>query len=119
MIVDDDFSFRKLACMIFEQHGVQTLGVEDGEAALELISLEKPDLILLDIMLPGIDGYGVLKKLKQDPGARHIPVVICSTTLRGPSQVQKAMGLGAVDTIRKPIAPSQLYQRINDVLGGL
>lgn len=118
MVVDDDFSFRKLACMIFEQHGMSALGVEDGEAALELVSSQRPDLVLLDVMLPGLNGYEVLKKLKEDPRAKHIPVVICSTTLRDPAQIQKAKSLGASDYIHKPITPSQLYQRINGVLGG-
>lgn len=112
LIVDDDPNFRDLLRMVFQEKGFTVLTAVDGEAGLAKALEEKPDIVLLDIQLPGIDGYAVLGKLKADDATRPIPVVICSTTYRDPSHVKKAMDIGASDYIRKPIHPQQLFLRV-------
>ncbi len=112
LIVDDDPTFRNLLKMIFQEKGFVVFTAADGESGLTQTRREKPDVVLLDIQLPGIDGYGVLERLKADPATSAIPVVICSTTFREPSHVKKAMEGGAADYIRKPIHPQELFTRV-------
>jgi DNA-binding response OmpR family regulator len=113
LIVDDDQNFRDLLEMLFQGNGFAVLTAEDGETGLTKTVQEKPDIVLLDIQLPGIDGYSVLERLKADPATSAIPVVICSTTFRDPSHVKKAMAMGASDYIRKPIHPQELFRRVS------
>ncbi|MBO5208672.1 MAG: response regulator [Lachnospiraceae bacterium] len=89
---------------------------KSGEEALKLIKEEKPDLILLDICMPDMDGYEVLKRIKAEKDGADVPVVF----LTGESDIEsevKGRELGAVDFIRKPFMPSALIDSIQKVLG--
>ncbi|MDR3337225.1 MAG: response regulator [Treponema sp.] len=86
--------------------------VKSGEAALELLATGRPDLILLDIVMPGMDGFEVLAKLKSSPGTQNIPVIII-TTLDNPEDEEKGFNLGAGDYITKPFKPVVIRARVN------
>jgi putative two-component system response regulator len=87
-----------------------------GEKALKYLQSDpKPDLILLDIMMPGISGYDVIRKLKSDPKTRNIPVIFL-TAMSAPEDEKKGLELGAVDYITKPISPPILLARIHTQL---
>jgi putative two-component system response regulator len=86
----------------------------DGESALEIVAEDKPDLILLDIMMPGIDGFEVLKRLKASPDTADIPVVILSAKT-GAGDRDRAMQCGAIGFIQKPFQVESLFELINRV----
>jgi CheY-like chemotaxis protein len=97
---------------------LETIGEEDevsvaisGEDALELIEEEPPDLVLLDVMMPGIDGFEVCKRLKADPKTAGIPIVFLSG-MDSAEEKQKGLDLGAVDFLTKPIDPSEVMKVI-------
>ncbi len=101
---------------------VETLGKEyemcvalNGEDALEQVQTEKPDLILLDIMMPGMDGYEVCKRLKQDPETRDIPIIFL-TAMAEEQDEAKGLSLGAVDYVIKPFSSNLVHARINNQL---
>jgi class 3 adenylate cyclase len=85
---------------------------ESGAAALEAARTQVPDLILLDIMMPGMDGYEVLRRLRKDPATADIPVIFL-TALTSPEEEQHGLDLGAVDYITKPISPPIVLARVH------
>jgi len=87
-----------------------------GEDALEYLEDELPDLILLDIMMPGMDGFEVCRRLKADDRTKDIPIVFLSA-MTGADEKQKGLDLGAVDFITKPIDPAALQQTVARVTG--
>ncbi len=87
----------------------------DGETALELIKAEMPDLILLDIMMPGMDGYEVCRRLKSDPATSGIPVIFLTAMVEEKSE-SKGLGLGAVDYVTKPFSPDLVKIRVKNQL---
>ena len=87
----------------------------DGKTALESVTEINPDLILLDVMMPGINGYQVCEKLKEDPVTQHIPIIFL-TALSSDVDESKGLGLGAVDYITKPFNPALLKSRVKNHL---
>jgi DNA-binding response OmpR family regulator len=90
-------------------------GVRDGEQGLQVVRAEEPDVVVLDIMLPGMDGIEVCRRLKSDPATQSIPVVMI--TARGEdSDIVVGLGVGADDYLAKPFSPKVLIARIKAVL---
>ncbi len=110
LIVDDSDQSRLLLCgLLANQYQVKV--AINGEQALELVKKHRPELLLLDVVMPGIDGYQVCEQLKQDPDTRDIPVIF----LTAKDQVEDeehGFALGAVDFITKPISPPILLARV-------
>ncbi len=94
----------------------QILLARDGEEALDLARLEKPDLIFMDIMMPKTDGYSVCRELKDDPDTSQIKVVLL-TALDTEFSRDRGMEAGAVDYITKPFSPIALLEKVDDILG--
>lgn len=113
--VDDDNTIRDIEVYALEQTGFQAKGFADGPSMLEAIKHEKPRLIVLDIMMPGMDGVEVLKKLRSDAATRKIPVIMA--TAKG-SEMDKIQGLdlGADDYLVKPFGVMEMISRIKAVL---
>lgn len=112
---EDDKSIRELVIYTLKSTGFSACGVENGEALFEAIQEEKPELILLDIMLPGEDGLSILKKLRENAATKSIPVIM--VTAKG-SEYDKVKGLdcGADDYITKPFGMMETVSRIKAVL---
>jgi len=87
----------------------------DGESALEAVDEEHPDLILLDIMMPGMDGYDVCKRLKDNPATAHIPVVFL-TALTEDEEKKRGLEMGALDYITKPFEVSEIQSKVQKYL---
>jgi len=87
----------------------------DGESALEIAFEDLPDLILLDIMMPGIDGYEVCRRLKDNPATTGIPIMFLSA-LTQEAEKQKGLELGAVDFINKPFAAAEIQAKVKGYL---
>ena len=115
LVVDDEKSIRELLIFNLEKAGYQVGETEDGLAALEKIRREKPDLVVLDLMLPGMDGMEVCRNLKVQPLTAGIPVIM--VTARN-EEIDKVIGLelGADDYITKPFSPRELVARVKAVL---
>jgi signal transduction histidine kinase len=115
MIVDDDANSRAVLRDVLGGEPYTLLEAADGQQALELANKELPDLILLDIMMPGIDGIGVLHKLKEQEKTRAIPVIMV-TVFRLDSQVSACLDDGAVDHICKPFSSLVVCSRVRAAL---
>lgn len=113
--VEDDSNIRELVVYTLESTGFKARGFEEGKSFLEALALETPELILLDIMLPGEDGLSLLKKLKNSAKTKEIPVIM--VTAKG-AEYDKVVGLdgGADDYVTKPFGMMELVSRIKAVL---
>ena len=110
-IVDDNKVDQKILRAVFESHGYQVESCLDGEAALEVIPHFAPDLIILDVRMPGISGYDICRRLKEMPNCRGIPVVFLSALTESKDRVEGYMA-GGVDFIPKPIEVKEVLARI-------
>lgn len=113
--VEDDSNIRELVVYTLESTGMKARGFEDGRKFTEALAFETPELVLLDIMLPGEDGIEILKKLRNNAKTKNIPVIM--VTAKG-SEYDKVVGLdtGADDYITKPFGMMELVSRIKAVL---
>ena len=100
LFIEDEQALQKALGDILGEEGYEVISALDGETGLRLAKTEKPDLILLDIVLPKIGGFEVLKKLKEDPETEEIPVIIL-TNLEEIEDVEKALRLGATTYLVK------------------
>jgi twitching motility two-component system response regulator PilH len=114
LVVDDSPTIRAILGKMLGQEGYAVQKAVDGESALELARLEQPELIFLDIVLPGMNGFSVLRTLRHDPLTQHIPIVMISGNQQATEQfyVQR---FGADDFIKKPFGQREVQQAI-DVL---
>lgn len=112
MIVDDDPSVRLMMSSALESLGISVEEAEDGEQALALLDKALPDLLLLDVMLPGIDGFEVCTRMRETPGISEIPIVMV-TGSDDTFSIQRAYDLGVTDFITKPIPWSLIGHRIS------
>jgi len=115
LIVDDEKDIVKMLDYNLKKEGFRLISAYDGEAALELSKKEHPDLVILDLMLPGIDGLEVCKSLKRDDKTAKIPVIMLTAKSQESDKVV-GLELGADDYITKPFSPRELIARIKAVL---
>ncbi len=115
LIIEDDSDIRELLAASLSKEGWKLVFAADGERGLAAIPEAKPDLVVLDIMLPGIDGLEILRTLKSDPRRKGLPIVL--TTAKGEeSDVVAGLELGAEDYVVKPYSPKVLAARIRAAL---
>ena len=112
LVVDDDPVTRLMLSGSLERNGHQVRTAENGAQALDLVRSQDFDVVLLDVLMPLVDGYGVLEQLKSDPDLRHIPVVMVTSVDEVESAV-RCIELGADDYLSKPIDPVLLFARVN------
>jgi len=108
MMIDDEPEMLQLLVRTFEMEGYETILAADGVSAMALLRDCKPDLIILDIMMPEPDGYIVLKRIRQ---SYDIPVIML-TVKREATSLEKALALGADDYVKKPFRPLELVARV-------
>lgn len=115
LIADDEELLLELLEFKLRQAGFETVTAPDGEVALDLAWSEKPDLILLDGMMPVFDGFEVLRHLKSTPDLKAIPVIML-TAKRGDADISSGLEQGAADYIVKPFSPVELLARVKKAL---
>jgi two-component system alkaline phosphatase synthesis response regulator PhoP len=116
LVVDDEIYIVHILDFSLGMEGYEVVTALDGEQALEKLQSDRPDLIVLDIMMPKLDGYEVCKAIKSDPETRQIPVILLSAKGRNVDQ-KLGFEVGADDYITKPFSPRKLVERINQLLG--
>ncbi len=115
LVVDDDQVIRTLMRYCADGEAYTLLEAADGQQGLEIADQELPDLILLDVMMPGLDGLAMLRRLKAQDRTRHISVIML-TALDQESQVSEWLDTGAIDHIRKPFSALVLRARVRAAL---
>ncbi len=115
LLVDDNEQNLELMAAYIEELGCQMHMARDGVEALEQVSAQRPDLILLDVMMPRMSGFQVCKKLKSDEATREIPIVMV-TALSEVSDVEHAVDVGADDFLSKPVNRLELLTRVRSLL---
>lgn len=116
MVVDDEPNILDLVEMILEAEGHEVSKVRSGAECIDGIQKENPDLVLLDIMMPEMDGWVVYRKLKENPKTKGIPVAMLTVKAR---TIDKDMALeliGVDDYITKPFTPDELVERVDKLL---
>lgn len=113
LYADDDQEIQRAAKSILSKEGYEPLIAKDGEEALRLSKEQKPDCILLDYLMPGMDGIQVCEALQKDEDTKHIPVIMITAY---PNEKEKALAAGAVDFISKPVERTDLLLRIKSVV---
>jgi DNA-binding response OmpR family regulator len=116
LVVDDDPVIVKLLQVNFEMEGYVVLTAGDGEQGLERARQEHPDIVILDVMMPKLDGFEVARLLKADPSTRQIPVLLLSAKAQT-SDIQAGQSL-ADDYITKPFDPLELLDRVASLVAG-
>lgn len=116
LIVEDEPDLLEMYRLYFGQAGYEIIEATDGQIGVDLIKQKNPDLILLDILLPKIDGWQILKELKENPDTKKIPIIVFSNLAQA-DEIQKGLKLGADDyVIKSNSTPKELLERIQNLL---
>jgi DNA-binding response OmpR family regulator len=115
LVVDDDRVIQQLLKVNLELEGYAVAVAEDGEEALEQFEAFRPNLVLLDIMMPKLDGWEVCRRLKQGVDSADVPIVLLSARAQE-ADVQRGHELGVADYVTKPFDPIQLLDLVADIL---
>ena len=116
LFVEDDAFLARIYAKTFEDGGFEVRLASNGEDGLKLAARDRQDLIILDILLPGIDGFEVLEKLKADPATKDVPVIVLSN-LGQREDVERATGLGAAGYMIKAHAlPQEVVRKAKEIL---
>jgi twitching motility two-component system response regulator PilH len=115
LIVDDSPTEMHVMKTMLEKNGFDILTAESGEAGIETAKSEKPDLILMDVVMPGLNGFQATRQLTNDSATANIPIIIVTTKNQ---ETDRAWGMrqGAKDYLTKPVEESQLVDKINQYL---
>ncbi|MFV2060470.1 MAG: PleD family two-component system response regulator [Gammaproteobacteria bacterium] len=116
LIVDDSPTEIHVIRGILDKNGIEVITASNGEEGVESASREMPDLILMDVVMPGLNGFQATRAITKDPKTQHIPIIIVSTK---DQETDRVWGLrqGAKDYITKPVDEAMLMQKINAMLG--
>ena len=115
LIIDDDLSYRLMLSTALSRAGFRTLEAIDGTAGIETFEVERPDMVLLDVVMPGMDGFKVCRLLKENESTRDIPILFL-TVDSNVVHLARAFDCGATDYIRKPVNEIELQARVRVAL---
>jgi DNA-binding response OmpR family regulator len=116
LVADDDADIRSLVVFRLERSGYRVIVASDGEEALALALQHKPDLAVLDVMMPKLDGYEVTRRLRKEDATHSMPVILLTSRAQE-ADVARGFESGADDYIRKPFSPQELRARVQAILG--
>lgn len=117
LVIDDSATIVALLSRMLRQNGYEVLEAEDAETGLEIARTQAPELIFLDIVLPGMDGFAALRQLRRDPLTRDLPVIMISGNEQATEQFY-VHRIGADDFMKKPFARAEVFARIERLLDG-
>ena len=116
LAADDDEDILALVTFRLERSGYSVLQAHDGAEALELALAEKPDLAVLDVMMPKMDGFELTRRLRAHEATSRMPIILLTARAQD-SDVQEGFDAGADDYLRKPFSPQELRSRVQAILG--
>ena len=116
LIVEDEDATRETWAEFFDNAGYAVAQAADGQEALDIARIEQPNIVLLDLRLPRLDGYQVCQRLKADPTTAHIPIIMITAFLTGSSDTVRGIEYGADDYLNKPVDLDVLAARVKMVL---
>ncbi len=111
LVVDDDREVVRLIRAYLEQAGFEVLAAYDGDTAVHVIRRDRPDLLLLDLMLPGMDGWAITRLVRADPSLAHIPIIMLTARVDDTDKIV-GLELGADDYVTKPYNPREVVARV-------
>ena len=115
LVADDDVDIRELVEFKLSSMGHDIVAVGDGAAAVEACRAQKPDLAVLDVMMPGVSGLDAIREIRADPALADLPVILLTARAQE-SDVETGLGSGADDYITKPFSPRELASRVEALL---
>lgn len=115
LIIDDDLEFTRLEEMALRTLGHEVLTTSDGRTGLEMARSERPDVVLLDVLMPGLHGFAVCYEIRNDPSLQGVRVLMTSSKAY-PADIRKAKQLGAADYLVKPFEMVELLRKVNELL---
>lgn len=116
LVVEDEESLLKLESILFTSKGYTVTGVRDGKSALEAIERERPDVVVLDVMLPDTDGFDICRAIKENPATRALPVIML-TAKKSSVDLERGKVAGADAYITKPFKSVKVLEVIEGLLG--
>jgi DNA-binding response OmpR family regulator len=116
LVADDDPDILALVSFRLERAGYDVLGAKDGEEALRLALDRAPDLAVLDVMMPKLDGYEVTTRLRQNGATRRMPIILLTARVQE-ADIARGFEAGADDYVKKPFSPQELGARVQAILG--
>lgn len=115
LIIDDDLRMDRMLTFLFESQGFVVKFSETGRDAIELLKEYRPDLILLDLLMPEMDGFEVCEKIKKDPLLKDIPIIVLSA-LPYLAHKERAFSLGVCEYIEKPFVSIKLVNKVKEII---
>jgi DNA-binding response OmpR family regulator len=116
LVADDDPDILALVTFRLERGGYDVVAANDGEEALRLAVERAPDLAVLDVMMPKLDGYEVTTRLRQNERTRRMPVILLTARVQE-ADIARGFEVGADDYVKKPFSPQELGARVQAILG--
>ena len=116
LVVDDAETIRKIAGELLTSAGYHVLKAQDGQQALKLIHRERPDLIVLDLVMPEMSGFDVFREIRQDPRVKHIPILIMSEVISGQQAHDFLDKFGVASFMSKAQMMTSLVSRVQEIL---
>jgi DNA-binding response OmpR family regulator len=116
LAADDDEDILALVTFRLERSGYTVLQARDGEEALQLAVSASPDLAVLDVMMPKLDGFELTRRLRADEATRRMPIILLTAKAQD-GDVERGFDVGADDYVRKPFSPQELRARVQAILG--
>ena len=120
LIVDDDPDIREGIFAILESKDYRLATAGDGVKCMEMLNAEKPDLLLLDLLMPRMDGWGVIQKVRRDPKFADMPIMILTTVVEDASrrryELETGMAMNVQEYIQKPVRPNTLLKLVEKLL---
>ncbi|HJS94296.1 MAG TPA: response regulator [Solirubrobacteraceae bacterium] len=116
LVADDEEDLRELVTYRLTRSGYRVIGAGDGQEALKLAAERTPDLMVLDVMMPKLDGYELTRRVRAEAALRSIPVILL-TARSQESDIDRGFEVGADDYLKKPFNPDELVARVRAVLG--
>jgi CheY-like chemotaxis protein len=116
LVADDDGDVRELVVFRLERAGYRVVTAADGQEAVEVALERSPDVCVIDVMMPKLDGYQVTERLRASPGLAEVPIVLLTASVED-AAVSRGFEVGASDYIKKPFGQHELLERIAAALG--